>query len=94
MRLAFEWDERKAHENLRKHKVSFEETKTVFDDPFLMTYPDTTHSDTEQRYLSIGMSIAGRILVVVHTDRMDKIRLISSRRATLNERVPYEETRY
>jgi hypothetical protein len=67
MELTFEWDEEKAKKNLRDHKVSFEEAKTVFNDPFLMTYPDPDHSEEEQRYLSIGCSSTGRILIVVRS---------------------------
>ena len=93
MRLTFEWDEVKDGANIRKHKVSFEETKTVFNDPFLMTFPDLDHSDDEQRFVSIGQSARGRTLVVVHTDREGNVRLISSRPATASEREYYEEER-
>lgn len=91
MKLVFEWDEEKAKENFRKHKVSFEEAKTVFGDPFLMTFPDPEHSDSEQRYLNIGISSKGRVLVVVHTERERNTRIINSRKATTNERRVYEE---
>jgi uncharacterized DUF497 family protein len=91
MELNFEWDEAKAQENLRKHKVSFEEAKTVFGDPFLWTFPDPHHSDFEDRYLSIGCSSKGRVLVVSHTERRGKIRIISCRKATVAERRAYEE---
>jgi uncharacterized DUF497 family protein len=69
MGLTFEWDEAKAEADFGKHKVSFEEAKTVFDDPFLMTFPDPEHSNGEQRYLDIGSSSKRRILVVIHTER-------------------------
>jgi len=91
MSLTFEWDENKAKENLRKHKASFEEAKTVFDDPFLMTYPDPDHSEIEPRYLSVGSSSTGRVLIVIHTDRGANTRIISCRKATTSERKYYEE---
>jgi len=80
--LTFEWDEEKAEANLRKHKVGFEEAKTLFNDPFLLTFPDLGHSESEERYISIGTSAKGRALVVIHTEREDHIRLISCRKAT------------
>lgn len=91
MELNFEWDEAKAQENWRKHKVSFDEAKTVFGDPFLWTFPDPDHSYTEECYLSIGYSAKGRVLVVSHTERRGKIRIISCRKATVTERRAYEE---
>lgn len=90
MELTFEWDAEKARANLKKHQVSFEEGKTIFNDPLLWTFPDPDHSGDEQRYLDIGYSVKGQILVVVHTERGASIRLISCRRATLNERRAYE----
>ncbi|MEA3341277.1 MAG: BrnT family toxin [Chloroflexota bacterium] len=94
MDLTFEWDTEKAKENIRKHQVSFEEAKTVFGDPFLLTFPDPKHSVDEQRYLSIGACSKGRILVVVHTERDVSIRVISCRKATRKERKVYEETEF
>lgn len=91
MKLIFEWDERKAQANLRKHKISFEEAKTVFDDPFLLTFPDRKHSESEERYINIGTSQKGRILIVIHTEQEQNMRLISCRKATRNERRVYEE---
>lgn len=91
MELTFEWDEEKAKKNLRRRKVSFEEAKTVFNDPFLWTFPDPEHSDTEQRYINIGYSSRGRVLVVVHTERGANIRIIRCRKATASERRAYEE---
>ena len=91
MGLSFEWDARKARANLKKHGVSFEEAKTIFNDPQALTFPDSEHSNGEQRYLSIGLSARGRVLVVVHTDRDQNTRLISCRRATPRERVAYEQ---
>jgi len=91
MELIFEWDEEKAKRNISKHKVSFEEAKTIFDDPFLMTFPDPDHSDSEQRYLNLGCSSKGRILVVIHAERGSHTRIINCRKATRNERRAYEE---
>jgi len=97
MKLTFEWDANKARINLSKHKVSFEEAKTLFNDPLLITFPDEYHSDTEERYISIGCSARGRILLVVHTERRETedsvvIRIISCRKATPAERKTYEES--
>jgi uncharacterized DUF497 family protein len=91
MELTFEWDEEKAKKNLRRHEVSFEEAKTVFNDPFLWTFPDPDHSDIEQRYINIGCSSTGQVLIVVHTERRANIRIISCRKATASERRAYEE---
>ena len=91
MRLIFEWDEDKAKANLKKHKVSFEEGKTIFNDPFLFTFPDDRHSTKEERYINIGLSANGRVLILTHTERQGKIRIISCRKATLRERSFYEE---
>jgi hypothetical protein len=94
MKLVFEWDDHKARSNLRKHRVSFEDAKTVFNDPMLLTYPDDLHSKTEERYISIGYSSQGRILLIVHTENEIGneilIRIISSRKATIAERKTYE----
>jgi uncharacterized protein len=95
MELTFEWDSDKAQSNLRKHGVSFEEAKTVFNDPLLLTYPDDFHSETEDRLISIGYSGRQRLLLVVHTERDQDnellIRIISSRHATAAERKTYAE---
>jgi uncharacterized DUF497 family protein len=91
MKLTFEWDEEKATESLKKHKVGFEEAKTVYNDPFLWTFPDPEHSDAEQRYINVGYSSRGRVLVVIHTEREGNIRIISCRKATASERRAYEE---
>lgn len=69
MKLIFEWDVYKAQSNLSKHGVSFEEAKTVFNDPLLLTYSDDFPSETEDRFLSIGYSGRQRLLLVVHTER-------------------------
>ncbi|MBN2393541.1 MAG: BrnT family toxin [Anaerolineae bacterium] len=94
MRFSFEWDEYKAQENLKKHQVSFDEAKTVFLDPFSITIPDPDHSIDEERFIDIGASVNGRILIVVYTERGESIRLISSRRATLPERRKYEQENF
>ncbi len=91
MALTFEWDENKALENYRKHGVSFEEAKTIFNDFFAITIYDPNHSINEDRFIDLGRSSRGRILVVVYTERNETIRLISSRMATRRECWHYEE---
>ncbi len=81
----FEWDAGKARRNIRKHGVLFEEASTVFDDASAITAEDTSHSRTERRQVTIGRSIRGRLLVVAHTARGNRIRIISARRATDTE---------
>lgn len=90
MALKFDWDEQKAIANLRKHKVSFDEGKTVFNDPFAITIDDPDHSLEEDRYIDIGRSGKGRVIIVSYTERADSIRIISCRRATTIERSKYE----
>jgi uncharacterized DUF497 family protein len=92
MALNFEWDIKKAAQNLRKHGVSFEEAATVFSDPLSITIPDPLHSNEEDRFVIIGQSAKRIILVVVHTDRKGNVRIISARKATHPERKNYEET--
>lgn len=94
MSLIFEWDEIKAKANFKKHKVSFEEGKTIFNDPFLFTFPDDKHSVNEERFINIGLSAQGHILVLTHTERKGKIRIISCRKATPRERSFYEEEHF
>ena len=91
MKLSFEWDEEKAKANLKKHRVSFDEATTVLNDSFSITIPDPDHSVDEQRYIDIGSSDNGRVLVVVYTERGSNIRIISCRKATPSERKLYEE---
>ena len=86
----FEWDEEKSRSNFRKHKISFEEARTIFYDPLSITINDLKHSIDEHRYIDIGCSAKGRILVVVYTERRSNIRIISCRRATKSERRIYE----
>lgn len=90
MSSKFEWDLGKAITNLHKHGVSFVEAATVFFDPLSMTVPDPLHSSEEDRFVITGLSYQRRALVVVHTDRVDKIRIISARVATPSERKKYE----
>ena len=92
MALTFEWDDEKAQGNRTKHRVSFEEAASVFGDPLSLTIEDPQHSETEDRYVTIGESNRGRLLVVVHADEEDTIRIISARVATKRERNNYEES--
>ncbi|MCI0333190.1 MAG: BrnT family toxin [Planctomycetes bacterium] len=89
--MEFEWDDQKAARNLTKHGVSFQEAATVFGNPLAMTYYDPDHSQDEDRFLTVGHSSAGGLLIVSHTDREDRVRIISARRATRKERKAYEE---
>jgi uncharacterized protein len=89
--VEFEWDAEKAANNLLKHGVSFQEAGTVFGDPLAITYFDPDHSDDEDRYLTFGHSSEGRLLIVSHTDREDRTRLISARPATRAETKQYEQ---
>jgi uncharacterized DUF497 family protein len=89
--MEFEWDSKKAKSNLRKHKVSFDEAATTFNDSLAFTFEDEAHSDVERRYATLGMSYRGRILVVAHTMRREKVRIISAREATPRERRWYEK---
>jgi len=93
MKLGFEWDEAKAKANLKKHRVGFDEGTTVFTDPFSITIHDPDHSADEQRYVDIGSSDKGRVLVVVYTERGSNIRIVSCRKATPSERKLYEEVK-
>jgi uncharacterized DUF497 family protein len=90
--IAFEWDPRKESANRRKHGVAFEEATTVFDDLLSVTIPDPDHAIDEDRFVIIGVSDHRNLLVVVHTIRGERIRLISARPAIKHERRKYEET--
>jgi uncharacterized DUF497 family protein len=90
MSLIFEWDEEKAASNLEKHGISFQEASTIFMDSLSSTISDPLHSFGEQRFVTIGESTEREILVVVHTQRDSKIRIISAREATRRERQHYE----
>jgi len=88
--LIFEWDFKKAKTNLEKHGVSFGEASTAFKDPLSLTIDDPLHSSDEKRLVLIGISYNNRMLVVVHTERGDHIRIISARKPTKKERLEYE----
>ena len=91
----FEWDGWKAEENERKHGVSFDEAGTVFYDSLARSQPDHEHSTAaEQRFLMLGKSASGRLLVVAYAERGAKLRIISARRATRSEREDYEESEW
>jgi len=91
MGLRFEWDEEKARRKLRKHGVSLEEAATAFGDPLSTTVVDPLHSNAEQRWVTMGSTYRGRLIVVVHADRGSTIRLISAPKATRREKKVYEE---
>ena len=88
--LLFEWDPNKAASNLNKHGVTFDEATTVFQDTLSLTIDDPLHSADEERLIIIWISHKNRILVVVHTEREDKVRMISVRNVTNHERRYYE----
>lgn len=89
--LIFTWDHRKAASNLQKHGVDFREAASVFYDPLSTTFPDEEHSEHEFRFLTIGKSSGGLVLVVAHTEDTDSIRIISARPVTRRELEFYEE---
>ena len=89
--MQFEWDPDKAARNVEKHGVSFEEAVTVFYDPLATTFPDPDHSLGEARFITVGYSAHGRVLVVAHAERGDIIRIISARLATAREIRQYEK---
>jgi hypothetical protein len=89
--MEFQWDPKKDRGNQRKHGVGFREAASVFEDLLSTTFPDPDHSLDEERFLTIGMSAGGRILVIAHTEYDEEIRLISARPATSSEREFYEE---
>jgi len=91
--IKFDWDESKAIRNLAKHKISFEEAKSVFDDDFARLIPDPDHSENEERFILLGLSCSLKVLVVVHCykDEENIIRLISARKATKPESKKYKE---
>lgn len=89
--MEFEWDPDKSQANLKKHGISFHEAATVFGDPLAITFNNPDHSIREYRFLTFGYSRMGQLLVVVHTERHGKARIISARRATKHERKIYED---
>jgi len=89
--VEFEWNPKKAARNLRKHRVSFSEAATVFGDRLGTTVSDPDHSLAEDRYITVGMSSRRRLLMVAHTERGERIRIINARELTRAERDAYEE---
>jgi len=92
MSVRFEWDKNKASSNIRKHGVSFDEARTVFNDPLARIFEDEEHSTVERREIIIGHSIINRLLVVCFSERTEAIRIFSARLATQRERKDYEES--
>jgi uncharacterized DUF497 family protein len=91
--VEFEWDPAKAAANLTRHGVTFSEASTIFGDPFEVTIPDPAHSEGEARFLSLGLSVETRLLVVAYTERAGRIRIIHARAAEPAERKAYESGR-
>ena len=91
--MRFEWDRQKAESNIGKHGVSFDEAVTVFYDPLAATFHDPDHSVGENRWITIGYSARGQLLVVCHADRRGVVRIISARQATSRERKKHEGTK-
>ena len=89
--MQFEWDSAKAAANVKRHRVSFHAAAAVLEDPLSTTFPDEAHSEEEARFLTIGASTRGQVLVVAHTERNDTVRIISARQATRREREFYEQ---
>jgi uncharacterized protein len=89
--MKFQWDENKAEKKQLKHRVTFEEAQTVFEDPLYVDFYDPDHSEDEERYLIIGISIQRRLLIVSYTERENSTRLISARETTRSEQEAYEE---
>jgi hypothetical protein len=88
--MEFEWDPDKSNANLKKHGISFHEASTVFGDPLAITFNDPDHSMREHRFLTFGYSRMNQLLVVIHTERHERTRIISTRRATRQESKIYE----
>lgn len=92
--MIYEWDPKKAAENLKKHEVSFDEATSVFTDPLALSFDDPDHSTDEQRVITIGTSNKDRIVFLAHADRGDdRIRIISARKATKTEAHDYQASR-
>ena len=89
--MEFEWDPQKAKTNEQKHNLTFHEGATVFGDPLAITFPDPDHSVDEERYLTFGLSSLNRLVVISHTQRAGKTRIINARLMTRRERKIYEE---
>lgn len=91
MSIEFEWDNKKAEENLKKHRINFDEAVSVFYDDFARTKPDPDHSNNESRFIIQGLSNKNKLLVISFTERYGKIRIINARKSTNKERSQYEE---
>jgi uncharacterized DUF497 family protein len=89
--MEFEWNSEKATENIQKHGVTFQEAATVFGDPLAITFDDPDHSTSEDRHITFGLSLQKRLIVVSHTERGDRTRIISARQMDRKERKIYEE---
>ena len=89
--MTFEWDQQKEQSNLVKHNVSFKEAQTVFDDPLYVDFYNPDHSQNENRYIIIGASSMGHILLVSYTERGNITRIISARKVTKQEFKAYQE---
>ena len=92
--MKFEWDKNKAAKNINKHRISFDEARSVFNDPEFITLVDEEHSTYEERYISIGLSKNGRLLILAHTDHEGRIRIISARKTTKKEEAFYENSEW
>jgi hypothetical protein len=92
--MKFEWDASKATTNIQKHDISFEEAVTVFNDILSFSYDDEIHSHSERRYATLGMSDLGNVLVVAHTMRGERVRIINAREATPREKRWYEKEKH
>jgi uncharacterized DUF497 family protein len=89
--MNFEWDHKKATANVKKHGVTFQEAATIFGDPLAITFDDPDHSMSENRYITFGLSLQKRLIVVSHTERGDRTRIINARLMDREERRIYEE---
>jgi uncharacterized DUF497 family protein len=89
--MKFEWDPKKATANVKKHRVTFQEAATIFGDPLAITFDDPDHSMSENRYITFGLSLQKRLIVVSHTERGDRTRIINARLMDRKERRIYEE---
>jgi uncharacterized protein len=88
--VQFEWDLEKARKNLASHGVPFDEAATVFGDSLAVTIDDPDHSHDERRLLTTGLSSRRRLIIVAHTDRLGRVRIITAREVTVGERIQYE----
>jgi len=89
--MKFEWDPKKATANVKKHGVTFQEAATIFGDPLAITFNDPDHSMSENRYITFGLSLQKRLIVVSHTERGDRMRIINARLMDHKEIRIYEE---